>query len=53
MSNIAPVGTKEQAKEMVLFGGKDRNFRLKRKKQRKLFKKICLNKVLLIFLRLI
>jgi hypothetical protein len=32
MSNFAPVGTKEQAKELVLFGGKDRNFRIKRKK---------------------
>jgi hypothetical protein len=30
--NIAPVGTKERTKEMVLFGGKDMNFILKQDK---------------------
>jgi hypothetical protein len=39
MSNIAPVGTKEQAKELVLFRGKDRYFRFKKKKMRGFFEK--------------
>jgi hypothetical protein len=40
LSNFAPVGTKEQAKELVLFKCKDRNFKLKTKKVRVFCKKI-------------